>query len=75
MHTKTSLTLGEELLMGFQDVAFLPSGARLSTKFLKDLDRDESLVTNTYSKSVVGGKQRQALCKYFCSNKAYFCVR
>ena len=43
--------------MVFQDVAFLPSRASLSTTFLKTCGRGESFVTTTCHKTVAKGKQ------------------
>ena len=48
-----------ELLMSFQDVAFLPSRARFSTICLK---------------TVVGGKQGNAPCKILLLQQSLFCV-
>ena len=46
--------MGRDLLMGFQDVAFLPSRASFFTTFLKNCDRRESLWIITCLKIVVG---------------------
>ena len=57
--------------MGFQDVAFQPSCASFSTTFLNNCDRGaRSLRMTTCLKTVVGVSK----VKYFCSNKASFCV-
>ena len=52
-----------ELLVGFQDVAFLPSLACFfPTTFLEYCGRGEFLGTTTCFKTVVGGKQGHAPC-------------
>ena len=47
--------------MGFKAVEFHPSQARLSTTFLKNCGRSESLGTATCLITVVGGKQGDAV--------------
>ena len=63
-----------ELLVCFQDVMFLPSCASSSTTFLNNCGEGECLVTTTCVKTVVGVSKGMLSVKYFCSNKAYFCV-
>ena len=43
--------------MVFQDVAALPSRASFSTTFLNDRGRIESLMTTTFHKTFIRGKQ------------------
>ena len=49
--------------MGFQNVALLPSRASISTTFLEDCGRGESLGTTKYLKAAIGGKQGHDPCK------------
>ena len=51
------------LLMGFPDVAFLPSRASLTPHFLKKCCNGESLMITICLRTVVGGRQAHALCK------------
>ena len=57
-------------LIGFQDVAFLPTRACFGTTFLETEGRDESLRTTMCLKTVVGGKQGHVPCKALCFNTA-----
>ena len=52
-----------ELLMGFQDAAFLPSRASFFNTFFTKCGRGESLGTTTCLKTEVGGMQWHAPCK------------
>ena len=61
-------------LNGFQEVVFLPSRANLSTTFLMNCGRGESLGTTTRLIAVVGVSKSMFPVKYFCSNKASFCA-
>ena len=58
--------------MGFQDVAFLPYLASVSTIFLKNRGRGESLMTTTSLKFVVLSKQWHDTCKILSLLKAFF---
>ena len=58
--------------MGFQGVAFMPFQARFYTTFSKICGRGESHKSNSCLMTVVGGEQRHASVKYFCSCKAFF---
>ena len=64
-----------ELLMGFQDLAFLPSRACFFTTFLTNCGRGESLVTTTCLKTVAGVNKGLLPVKYINSNKATFFSR
>ena len=59
---------------GFQDVAFLPSGASFSAIFLKNCGGGESLRSTTCLKTVVRSKQGHAPCKMLLFHKVSFCV-
>ena len=48
---------------GFQDSAFLSSTSSISTTFLKNCGRGESLSTTTCRKTVAGGKKGHVPCK------------
>ena len=61
------------LLIGFQDVAFLPSRASFSTAFKKNCGRGESLGTTACPKTVVGVSKGMLPVRYLLSNKASFC--
>ena len=61
-----------ELLMGFKDVAFLPSRGSFSTTFFPKCGDGESLFTTTSLKVVVGVSKNMLHVKYVCSNKASF---
>ena len=58
-----------ELLMGFQDVVFLPSLASFSSTFLIVV---EKLGTTTCLKTVTGGKQGHAACKTLLIQQSLF---
>ena len=58
--------------MGLQDVAFLPSRASVSTKFLKKCGRGDSLRTTTCLRTVDGGKQGHALCRILLLQQSPF---
>ena len=61
---KFACILAQELLMGFQDVAFLQPELVFSTIFVEDCGRGDTLRTITRCpKTVVGGKQGHAPCK------------
>ena len=62
------------LLVGFQDVVFLPSQARFSTTFLKNCGRGEGLRTTICLETVVGGKQGRAPCKLLFLQQCFFFV-
>ena len=65
--------IGELLLAGFQDVAFLPLRASFFfTTFFIHCCRGESFRTTTCLKTVVGVCKDMLPVKYFCSNKACF---
>ena len=66
------LIFDRELLMAFQDVTLLPSGASFSATFPKNYGRCESLVTTTCLETVVGVSKGMFPVIYFCSNKASF---
>ena len=61
--------------MGFQDVAFLPTQAYFSTTFLRSCGSGECLGTTTCHKTMVGVGKDMLPVKYFCSNKASYCVK
>ena len=63
-----------ELLVGFQDVAFLPSELLFLPHFLENCGRGESLGTTTCLKTVVGVSKGMLPVKYFRSNTASFYV-
>ena len=46
-----------DLIIGFQDIEFLPSRVSFYNTLLKNSGRDESLGTVTRHTTVVGGKQ------------------
>ena len=64
-----------KLLMCFQDVAFLPSGASFSTTFLENCGTGDSLGTITCLKAVVGVSKGRLPVRYFHFNNASLCVR
>ena len=55
---------GRELIMGFQDVVFLPSRDSFSIIFLENCCRGESLVTTTCLNTVVGVSKSMLPVKY-----------
>ena len=57
--------------MNFHDVAFLLSGPIISTTIPKYCNRGESLITNTCSKNVDGGRQGHATCRTFLLKKNF----
>ena len=63
-----------ELLIGFPDVALLPSRDSFSTTFLRNCGRGESLMITTCPKTAVGGKQGDATCKILLSKENLFLV-
>ena len=63
-----------DLLMRFQDVAFLPSRANFSTTFLDNCGRGEMLEITTCSKTVVEGKKRHAPSKIILQNQSLYVV-
>ena len=63
-----------EVLMGFQDVAFLPFRSGFSTTFPINCGRVEGHGTTTCLIAVAGGRQGHAPVKYFRSIKSSFCV-
>ena len=60
------------LLMGFQDVVFLPSRASFSATFLKNCGRGESHETAYCLRTVVRGKQGHAPSKIFLIPQSLF---
>ena len=54
-----------ELLMGFRDLAILPSSASISITFLKNCGICESLRTTTCPKTVVGVSKGMLPVRYF----------
>ena len=72
-HKKSIALRVGELLMGIQDVEFLPSRASLSITFLKNCGRGEGHRTTTCPKTVVGGKQGNAPSKIILLHKASLC--
>ena len=66
------LTWAVELLVGFQDVAFLPSLAELSTTSMKFFFRGRVLRTTTCPKTLVGVSKGMLPVRYHHSNKASF---
>ena len=60
--------------MDFQDLEFLPSGDSFYTSFLKYCDRGKSLRQPHILKLWFGVSKGMFPVRYFCSNKASFCV-
>ena len=60
--------------MNFQDVAFLPSRASLSTTCLKNCGRGECFKTTTCPNTVVEGMQGHAPCKMLSLQQSFFYV-
>ena len=63
-----------EVLMGFQDVAFLPSPVSFSTTCLKNCGGGKNLGTTTCLRTVVGGRQRHTPRKILSLQQSLFCV-
>ena len=64
--------MGGELLIGFQDVVFLPSRACFYTTFLTNCGGSESLKFTTCPMTVVGGEQGHAPSKIFLLQQSFF---
>ena len=58
--------------MGFQNVAFLPSRASISTTFLEDCGRGESLEITKYLKAAIWAKQGHDQCKIILLRQTLF---
>ena len=58
--------------MDFQDVAFLPSSASISTTLIEKCGRSECLETTTCPKQWFGVSKGMLPVKYFCSTKHPF---
>ena len=65
---------GTELLIGFQDVAFLSSRARFNTTFLRNCGRGECPKLAACPQTTVWGKQWHALCGIFLVQQILFPV-
>ena len=66
--------MGRGLIVGYQDVVFMPAHISLSTTFHGYCGRDDSLETTTFLNSVVGRKLGHAPCRILLRHTAFSCV-